>query len=194
MLREMRKKQTKEAIIKHAIELFKQKGYENVTVEEITTACGIAKGTFFNYFPKKEYILLYLMDSYMGLLDDIVEKNKQDHVKDRLLHIFQDILHIFFRYSDLLRLALEETLKSAIRSPEQTTNIKKFQTAISTILLEAQNSGCLNSKWEADMVASILVGDFLHTIVTMSSDLNESQLAEVFKQHLDIMWEGIVHG
>jgi AcrR family transcriptional regulator len=95
MLREMRKKQTKEAIIKYSIELFKKKGYENVTVEEITTACGIAKGTFFNYFPKKEYILRYLMDSYIELLDDIVERNQHGDVKENLLHIFRDILHIF---------------------------------------------------------------------------------------------------
>ncbi|XOS92284.1 TetR/AcrR family transcriptional regulator [Brevibacillus laterosporus] len=37
-----------------ALKLFKEKGFENVTVEEITKACGIAKGTFYNYFPKKK--------------------------------------------------------------------------------------------------------------------------------------------
>ncbi|WP_420481884.1 TetR/AcrR family transcriptional regulator [Cohnella zeiphila] len=45
MLREPRKKKTKELIVRTAVQLFKDKGYDNVTVEEITQLCGIAKGT-----------------------------------------------------------------------------------------------------------------------------------------------------
>ena len=54
MLRETRKKELKELIFLKAVQLFQERGYENVTVQDITTACGIAKGTFFNYFPKRK--------------------------------------------------------------------------------------------------------------------------------------------
>ena len=42
MLRETRKK-LKELIFLKAVQLFQERGYENVTVQDITTACGITK-------------------------------------------------------------------------------------------------------------------------------------------------------
>ena len=40
-----------------AWQLFREKGYGHTTVEEITKAADVAKGTFFNYFETKETIL-----------------------------------------------------------------------------------------------------------------------------------------
>lgn len=37
--------------------LFVRKGYENVSVDEIVRAAGVAKGTFFTYFPTKLHVL-----------------------------------------------------------------------------------------------------------------------------------------
>jgi AcrR family transcriptional regulator len=114
-------------IIKHAIALFKQKGYENVTVEEITETCGIAKGTFFNYFPKKKHILPYITDTYMDLLSEIVQRNEEGSLKERVIYIFRDLLTIYFEYPDLLGLTIEE-IRSTVRSDMRSTNIGKFQT------------------------------------------------------------------
>lgn len=40
-----------------ALRLFREHGYDATTVEEITEAADVAKGTFFNYFETKEAIL-----------------------------------------------------------------------------------------------------------------------------------------
>ncbi|WP_373460999.1 TetR/AcrR family transcriptional regulator [Paenibacillus sp. V4I5] len=57
--REVKKKKTKEDIIRNAIKLFKEKGYANVTVEEIAFKSDIAKGTFLTIF-KKRSIYYYI--------------------------------------------------------------------------------------------------------------------------------------
>jgi AcrR family transcriptional regulator len=191
LLRETKKKQTKEAIMKHAIKLFKQKGYENVTVEEITTACGIAKGTFFNYFPKKEHILLHITDTYMDLLNDIVLRHKEGTIKDRITHIFDDLLQIYLKHSDLLRLTLEETMRSAIRSETESTNIKRFQETLSSLIEKEKENSSFLKRRESDMVASILVGIFFHTLINWPSDLDKEKMMDMIQQQLDIVWEGI---
>src|SRR5699024_2850914 len=52
-----KKQQTRKRIEQAALKLFRDKGYSQTTVKEITQAAGIAKGTFFNHFPTKESIM-----------------------------------------------------------------------------------------------------------------------------------------
>lgn len=55
--RERRSLELRERIFRAAIQLFARKGYAETTVEDITNAADVGKGTFFNYFPSKEHIL-----------------------------------------------------------------------------------------------------------------------------------------
>jgi AcrR family transcriptional regulator len=56
--RERRRQETHERIFRCALRLFSQCGYLDTTVEDITEAADVAKGTFFNYFPTKEHLLV----------------------------------------------------------------------------------------------------------------------------------------
>lgn len=49
--------QNRQQVIDTAVALFKEKGYEAVTVNEICKASGIAYGTFFNHFKSKGNLL-----------------------------------------------------------------------------------------------------------------------------------------
>lgn len=52
--RELNKAATREAITESAMELLRQKGLGNFTVEDIADAAGISRRTFFNYFASIE--------------------------------------------------------------------------------------------------------------------------------------------
>ena len=55
--RERRSIELRERIFRAAVQLFARKGYTETTVEDITNAADVGKGTFFNYFPSKEHTL-----------------------------------------------------------------------------------------------------------------------------------------
>lgn len=55
--RERKKIETRQRLMQVALRLFRNQGYDATTVEQITQAVGVAKGTFFNYFESKEAIL-----------------------------------------------------------------------------------------------------------------------------------------
>lgn len=64
----MRKKLTEEEIaakrqliINTALSLLMKEDYKQITIRQITAACGMATGTFFNYFPSKETLFLHLL-------------------------------------------------------------------------------------------------------------------------------------
>lgn len=56
--RERKKRQTREALIHAALELFDAKGYEHTAVREITDTVDVSERTFFRYFANKEDLAL----------------------------------------------------------------------------------------------------------------------------------------
>ena len=69
-LRAHKKNKTKQRIYEHALNLFKQYGFEEVSVQSIAAASGIAKGTFFNYYPSKADVLA---EWYENLITNIID-------------------------------------------------------------------------------------------------------------------------
>lgn len=53
-LRERKKARTREAVLREAFRLFRERGYHATTVEQIAEAAEISQATFFRYFPTKE--------------------------------------------------------------------------------------------------------------------------------------------
>src|SRR5579862_3173625 len=56
--RQRRSSDIRERLFRSSLALFAQKGFDETTVEDITNAADVGKGTFFNYFPSKDHILL----------------------------------------------------------------------------------------------------------------------------------------
>lgn len=55
---------TKSKIIEVAWSLFKEKGYEKTTIEDILKGANISKGTFYRYFSGKDALLFTLADLF----------------------------------------------------------------------------------------------------------------------------------
>lgn len=51
-------------IYRSALELFREKGYDNVSVEEIVQKAGTAKGTFYIYYSSKAQIITRMLREY----------------------------------------------------------------------------------------------------------------------------------
>ena len=65
-LRERKKMQTRAAIQRHALRLFREAGYAATTMEQIAAAADVSPSTLYRYFPAKEDLVL--SDDYDPLL------------------------------------------------------------------------------------------------------------------------------
>lgn len=73
--RERKKRQTRHALLRTALALFTDKGYDRTAVREITDAVDISERTFFRYFASKEDLVLsFARDINEGLLRELADR------------------------------------------------------------------------------------------------------------------------
>lgn len=65
-LREEKKQATRAAIVETALELFRERGFDDTRIQDITDRLRISEATFFNYFRTKESVLEAVAD---GLIE-----------------------------------------------------------------------------------------------------------------------------
>lgn len=80
----------KELIVSSTKKVILEKGYKNISVEDITNEAGIAKGSFYTYFKSKNLVIDYI-------LEEVIAKRKNEFKLDK-------------------RKSLENTIKSLVRT------------------------------------------------------------------------------
>src|SRR5215207_1984761 len=76
--RERKKSQTREAIVRAAIELFEQKGVDATTIDEIAEAADVSSRTFFRYFDTKIDVVLQDKEEGHPALEDVIAARPAD--------------------------------------------------------------------------------------------------------------------
>ncbi|WP_425447961.1 TetR family transcriptional regulator [Dethiothermospora halolimnae] len=165
---------TKEGIVQSAIELFRDKGYYNTSIDEIVNRAGIAKGTYYYYFKQKDDVLLKIINN---------DFNKYFESPEQIA--FSD------KYNAVEK--LEKVLNSLFSAPNSPSGIehyfskgipRQFKAAIDEIrvnkLLPLVNKiikqGNFEKKFDVvnvEIVASIMTRGITGHVDSVFSDFNE---------------------
>ena len=89
--RERHRAETRKRLFEAALKLFAERGYLETTVEDITEAADVGKGTFFNYFPTKEHVLATLGAERVAAVEHALEKAKSGPVLPALKELATDL-------------------------------------------------------------------------------------------------------
>jgi AcrR family transcriptional regulator len=75
--RTRRRAEIREKLFQSALSLIMQRGLQQTTVSDITEAADVGKGTFFNYFPTKEHVLVEFYERHRARLEERVRAVRQ---------------------------------------------------------------------------------------------------------------------
>ena len=128
-LREKKKEQTRQALEKAILCLVIEKGYEDVTVEEVCKKVGISRKTFFNYFSSKRAAVLgrsyiplenYPDSDYIDVITGCIEhgltaEDASPEIKDLRKAAMLSSPEIFFR-SNKSSLVLQPAIMEALHA------------------------------------------------------------------------------
>lgn len=120
----------KEEIVAGARKLFAEKGYHNVSMQEIAEATEFATGTLYNFFSSKEALYSELLQDcarkILSLLIPILESPDSEHLKIRqFIHAHQQI---FTEHKDVVLLYLNEVNRlSMVLTPTEDETIERMR-------------------------------------------------------------------
>jgi AcrR family transcriptional regulator len=139
-LREIKKRRTRQALIDSAMRLYREKGFDRVTVADIAYQAEVAPRTFFGYFETKE-------DVFLGLGDD------------RLESLVQAIRHRDRREPILS--AVRPVLLQDREPPEAPQHVRRTRPELSELLRHPAIASRLRERWNKweDLLAEAIADD-----------------------------------
>jgi AcrR family transcriptional regulator len=163
--RERKKQETRQKLLESAWQLFQDKGYDSTTVEDITEAADVAKGTFFNYFETREAMLSEIASWRISLLRSRVftVQDLSASAVARIKLLLQAMAAEFPTVSEMTR-----HLPGASAKPG---GPHRLDSIVHELVQQAQAAGEIRSDVDAWLVARWLMNCFFfHAIRSRSAE------------------------
>lgn len=162
--RERKKDETRQRIFDAAIALFRQRGFEATTVDEITERADVGRGTFFNYFHRKESVLAYLSEERLNEAEENVTQllTSPEPVRGKLLQIYRLAALAHQEDRDLARFVFTEWLKRAF-APTQDADAR-WQKLICATLAHGRERNELRADVSDVRAESVLSAVYVATV------------------------------
>jgi AcrR family transcriptional regulator len=168
--RQRRAAETRVRLFRCALQLFSERGFPNVTVEDITEAADVGKGTFFNYFASKDHVLGVMAEIQLGKVAEagaLAADGKQS-IQSVLHHLFQRATEEPGRSPDLARALVSSFLVSEGVRKIIEHNMQKGRKMIAEIVAAGQQRGEIDPHLKKEKVAIQVLQTFMGTVLFWS--------------------------
>jgi AcrR family transcriptional regulator len=186
--RERKKRETRQRLMETALRLFREHGYDATTVEEITEAADVAKGTFFNYFETKEAVLPALA----GL--------RLQQLEESLLPEHDAPASPVARIKLALRLVAEDPLSDPVLTQrifaagmrhQGMHPVHALMKLLSEQVRQAQAAGEIRADLDPLYLGSVIRATFFQQIMLWHCGYRPTPLPELLDETVDLLLDGI---
>ena len=168
--RQRRAAETRVRLFRCALQLFAERGFPNVTVEDITETADVGKGTFFNYFASKDHVLGVMAEIQLGKVREalrLAESGKQSTYS--VLHrLFLRVGEEPGRSPDLARALISSFLASESVRGLIDRNMSEGRKMVAQVVAAGQKRGEIDPRLRKEKVALQLQQAFMGTLLLWS--------------------------
>jgi AcrR family transcriptional regulator len=190
--RQRRSAEIRERLFRAALALFGEKGFAETTVEDITEAADLGKGTFFNYFPSKDHILLAFGEMQLGKLELAIKMAKStnapmpEFLRGLGLRMTQEPV----RNPAIIRALLQAYL-STTPVREAMVDLQKRVHGLHTQMIQlGQDRGEIRNDLPASEIAHVFRQTIFGTLLVWSL-YGDSTLHARIEAAFNLLWSGL---
>jgi AcrR family transcriptional regulator len=191
--RQRRSADIRERLFRAALTLFAKKGFTETTVEDITNAADVGKGTFFNYFPSKDHILIAFSDMQIAKLQNAISELRDSHqpMTKFLKGLSVKLSAEPGRSPDVVRALLQANLASDSVRGAMRKNYLRGHALLTELMQVAQQRGEFREDLPASELAHVFRQTVLGTLLVWSV-FGDTSLPERIDSALNILWTGML--
>ena len=179
------------SIFREAMKLFRTYGYAATPVDAIVVAAGVAKGTFFNFFPTK----LDVLKEYYAAIDSEVAqcRSRMDAMNpvESLTRYAAAIEAIFIKEGSLMHELLELAMRDPIMSRIDTESGARDSDDFAVFLLEARKRGIIAEQVNPKAAACAIVDLWSGAVRAWLAKPKKGALAREFHFRVKMLFEGL---
>lgn len=158
--RERKKEETRRKIFEAALELFREHGFDDTTIDAIAEHADVAKGTFFNYFPRKESLIEALADEWIrGAEASAVASGSS--ALGRLRVLYGEAAAAFQKDPDLSRAVMKSSAQRLCCPGGGGVPWHQFEEMVLGLIAEGQKKGEVRRDLDPHVMHGALVSCFV---------------------------------
>ena len=189
-LRERKKARQREVLLQVGIELFRSRGYEQTTVDDIARAADISQPTFYKYFPSKDALLRdFAMTGGVRALEGLSALGGS--VESRLRGFFHLMAAYMTSERQLWHAIAISNAYNPVRDPEILKSPDATTRFMERLLAEGQERGELTRDFSAVRLGSVLEGLMLRACIEWGASFPEPHnLRDAFDEMFEFFLRG----
>ncbi len=190
--RQRRAAETRLRLFRIALQLFADRGFPNVTVEDITEGADVGKGTFFNYFESKDHVLGVMAELQLAHVQEAVQEaaSGKSSVHSAVHHLFLRLAEEPGRSPYLARTLIASFLASDVVREILKRNMHAGRKTIAGVIAAGQQRGEIDPKLRGEDVALQMQQTLLGTVLLWSLH-GEPDLKNWVEDSFRLFWRAI---
>jgi AcrR family transcriptional regulator len=190
--RQRRSAEIRERLFRSALALFAKKGFAETTVEDITEAADVGKGTFFNYFPSKDHILLAFGEMQLGKLEAAIEiaRSNNQPLPEFLRELGPRMTQEPVRNPEIIRALLQAYLSTTPVRKAMIDLQMRVHALHTQIIQLGQDRGEIRNDLPAAEIAHVFRQTIFGTLL-MWSLYGDATLHPRIESAFNVLWSGL---
>lgn len=187
----------KQLIIEKAHHLFASKGFESTSIQEITDACGISKGSFYLSFKSKDELLVSIFEYFFSKiskrfteLDTIQQVSPKEKFHQLLVIQFEEIE----RHADFILMQIREQTNPLNKDMKEllASMQEQHHTILHKIFVEAYGKDV--QPYVADLIVMVkgLIHGYIEIILTHRQQLDTNELSVFIQERIDDLVSSLI--
>jgi AcrR family transcriptional regulator len=190
--RQRRSAEIRERLFRAALSLFAQKGFAETTVEDITEAADVGKGTFFNYFPSKDHILVAFGEMQLAKLEAAIAEVRRTNkpISEFLRLLGPRMIQEPARNPEIIRALLQAFLSTTPVREAMLDLHQRVQALHTQMIRLGQEQGEIRCDLPAEEIAYAFRQIIFGTVLIWSLH-GDATLQSRIESAFNLLWTGI---